>query len=64
MAYMSDHYMENYWSGAESKKYIVPVDSDGVLTFPDELMDALAWEAGDTLEWIDNKDGSFTLKKI
>jgi bifunctional DNA-binding transcriptional regulator/antitoxin component of YhaV-PrlF toxin-antitoxin module len=64
MAYMSDHYMENYWSGVESKKYIVPVDGDGILTFPDELMDALDWKAGDTLEWIDNKDGSFTLKKI
>jgi bifunctional DNA-binding transcriptional regulator/antitoxin component of YhaV-PrlF toxin-antitoxin module len=56
--------MENYWSGAESKKYIVPVDDEGVITFPDELMDALDWKAGDTLEWIDNKDGSFTLKKI
>ena len=64
MAYMSDHYMENYWSGAESKKYIVPVDDEGILTIPDELMDALDWKAGDTLEWIDNKDGSFTLKKI
>lgn len=64
MAYMSDHYMENYWSGVESKKYTVPVDEDGILTFPDELMDALDWKEGDTLEWIDNKDGSFTLKKI
>lgn len=64
MAYMSDHYMENYWSGVESKKYIVTVDDDGILKLPDEIVDSLGWEEGDTLEWIDNKDGSFTLKKI
>lgn len=45
-------------------KYIVPIDDDGILTFPDELMDKLAWKEGDTLEWIDNQDGSFTLKKL
>ena len=44
-------------------RYIVPVDDEGVLTFPDELMDALDWHPGDTLLWIDDKDGSFTLKK-
>jgi bifunctional DNA-binding transcriptional regulator/antitoxin component of YhaV-PrlF toxin-antitoxin module len=56
--------MENYWSGVESKKYIVTVDDDGILKLPDEIVDSLKWEEGDTLEWIDNKDGSFTLKKI
>ena len=61
---MADHYMENYWSGVDKKQYIVPVDDEGILTIPDELMDALDWKAGDTLQWIDNKDGSFTLKKI
>ena len=28
-----------------------------------ELCDRLGWRAGDTLEWIDNKDGSWTLTK-
>jgi bifunctional DNA-binding transcriptional regulator/antitoxin component of YhaV-PrlF toxin-antitoxin module len=43
--------------------YTVKVDDEGVLTFPDELMDQLDWQPGDTLVWIDNEDGSFTLKK-
>jgi hypothetical protein len=28
-----------------------------------ELCDRLGWRVGDTLEWIDNKDGSWTLTK-
>ena len=39
------------------------VDDDGVITFPDEMIEKLGWKEGDVLEWIDNKDGSFTLKK-
>jgi bifunctional DNA-binding transcriptional regulator/antitoxin component of YhaV-PrlF toxin-antitoxin module len=39
------------------------VDDDGILTFPDELIEKLGWKEGDVLQWIDNKDGSFTLKK-
>ena len=39
------------------------VDDDGVITFPDEFIEKLGWKEGDVLEWIDNKDGSFTLKK-
>ena len=39
------------------------VDDDGVITFPDELIEKLGWKEGDVLQWIDNKDGSFTLKK-
>ena len=39
------------------------VDDDGVITFPDELIEKLGWKEGDVLEWIDNKDGSFLLRK-
>ena len=39
------------------------VDDDGVLTFPDELIEQLGWKEGDVLQWIDNKDGSFSLVK-
>jgi len=28
-----------------------------------ELCEQLGWKAGDALEWIDNKDGSWTLTK-
>lgn len=28
-----------------------------------ELCESLGWNVGDTVEWIDNKDGSWTLQK-
>ncbi len=39
------------------------VDDDGILTFPPELLKETGWEEGDSLQWIDNEDGSFTLRK-
>ena len=39
------------------------VDDDGILTFPDEMLESLGWKEGDVLEWIDNQDGSFSLVK-
>jgi len=39
------------------------IDNDGVLTFPDEFLEELGWKEGDMLQWIDNKDGSFSLVK-
>lgn len=39
------------------------VDDDGILTFPEDFLKELGWQEGDMLEWIDNKDGSFTLVK-
>jgi len=44
-------------------KTTLTVDDDGVLTFPDELIEKLGWKEGDMLQWIDNKDGSFSLVK-
>lgn len=29
-----------------------------------ELCTKMGWEPGDKLEWIDNKDGTFSLKKV
>lgn len=57
----------DFWTSPEGQSptsYTVPIDEDGILTFPDELMDKLGWKEGDELEWIDNKDGSFTLRKL
>jgi hypothetical protein len=36
---------------------------DLILEFPDELMEQAGWKTGDSIEWIDNKDGSWTLRK-
>lgn len=41
-----------------------PNDPEGVvLDLGEELCDQMGWQVGDHLEWIDNKDGSWTLKK-
>lgn len=39
------------------------VDDDGILHIPEEMLKNLGWEEGDTLEWIENDDGSFLLRK-
>jgi len=36
---------------------------DLVLPLPEKLLESQGWKTGDTLEWIDNKDGSWTMKK-
>lgn len=40
-----------------------PETGDAILEFPDDLMEEAGWKEGDELDWIDNKDGSYTLKK-
>ena len=39
-------------------------DGDQYIEFPKELMEEVGWEDGDVLEWIDNGNGSWTLKKL
>ena len=51
-----------------SKRWTITVEEDPetgelVLPFSDEMLVEVAWSIGDTLEWTDNKDGSWTLKK-
>ena len=44
--------------------YNIPVDDEGLITLPHGLLTELDWEPGDEVEWIDNKDESFTVKKL
>ena len=37
---------------------------DLVLPLTDEIMESAGWKTGDTLEWIDNKNGTWSIKKI
>lgn len=41
------------------------MDPSGEMYFkiPDEMWDTLGWEIGDTINWTDNGDGSYTLRK-
>jgi hypothetical protein len=36
---------------------------DLVLPFPDDFLEQQGWKEGDTLEWTDNQDGSWTIQK-
>lgn len=50
-------------------KWRLPVEVDGpsgeyFVCFPDDLMEAANLEEGDQIEWIDNGDGSYTLRKV
>lgn len=49
--------------GHGNMKTVLTVDDDGILTFPPEMLEILGWKEGDVLQWIDNNDGSFQLKK-
>lgn len=37
---------------------------DAILTFPPDLLEQAGWKEGDTLNWVDQKDGSWLLKKV
>ena len=40
-------------------------DEEGNLILPlsDDILKEVGWDVGDVIEWIDNKDGSWTMKK-
>ena len=38
-------------------------NGDLILPLTDELCDELGWKTGDTIEWADNNDGSWTMTK-
>ena len=40
-----------------------PETGDGILTFPEDLLEQAGWKEGDVLEWIDLNNGSWQLKK-
>jgi len=37
---------------------------DLILPLNDEILEGTGWKTGDSINWIDNKDGSWTMKKI
>jgi hypothetical protein len=40
-----------------------PATEELFLQFPPDMLEVTGWQEGDVLEWHDNKDGSWTLKK-
>jgi hypothetical protein len=41
-----------------------PETGDLILPLNDDILEGTGWKTGDNIEWIDNKDGSWTMKKI
>ncbi len=53
----------------DTKSWTITVEEDPetgelILPLPTEFLLMKGWIEGDTLEWIDNGDGSWTLQKI
>lgn len=51
------------------KKWILPTQVDGLtgdvfVNFPDDLLEAAGLVEGDKIEWVDQGDGSYLLKKV
>ena len=63
----SDEELDAMCDAAETKdkvvKWILPVDDDYNITFPEDLLEQTGWKEGDTLQWIDQGDGSFKMIK-
>ena len=51
------------------KKWILPTEVDGLtgdvfVNFPDDLLEAANLQEGDQIEWVDQGNGSYLLKKV
>ena len=40
-----------------------PETGDLILPFPEDMLKEVGWKEGDTLDWEDNKDGTFSITK-
>ena len=47
----------------EPQRYLTQIDDEGLLTIPEDILKENGWEEGDVLEFIDNYDGSFSIRK-
>ena len=48
----------------ERRTWICEIDDDGILTFPDELMDLQGWKEGDDINFDILPDGTLILTKV
>lgn len=50
-----------------TNRWTIPVQEneqgEQFIEFPDEVLKETGWKEGDCIEWVDNHDGSFTLRK-
>ena len=51
-------------SNPEVQRWTLKVDGEGYMTIPEDVLNELGWKVDDVLEWSENDDGSFTLRKV
>ena len=51
-------------SNPEGRKWTLKVDEEGYMTIPEDVLNELGWSVDDVLEWSENDDGSYQLRKV
>ncbi len=46
-----------------NKTWTLEINDDGILVLPPDLLKEAGWKEGDSIHWIDNRDGSWSLVK-
>lgn len=41
-----------------------PETGDLILPLPEDILSLQGWVEGDVLEWVDNKDGTWSIQKV
>ena len=60
--------MQETYTKINDKEWLIKVQEDGktkdlYIQFPPDAIDQVGWIEGDLIDWLDNGDGSWTLKK-
>jgi hypothetical protein len=60
--------VNGFWQKPKTS-WIVKIEMDGLtgdayIPIPDDLFDIAGWDVDDELEWCDNKNGSYILRKV
>ena len=69
---MLHHYKYFYYRRSDktlvNKSYIARVEQDEngecYIVFPDMMLENMGWDEDTPLEWVNNNDGTFTVRKV
>lgn len=53
--------MNKFWTITTEEN---PETGEIILPLPNDLLEQQGWKEGDTLEWVENSDGSWLIKKL
>lgn len=61
MLYVQGDVMNLQWTAVVEEDELT---KELILSFPKDMLETAGWKDGDTLEWIDNNDGTWYLRKV